>query len=284
MARSKPKNRKRAAARAIRAAKRSKTLQFLPDQFESRRTVRRRRDKLIGDLRRGGSAEALALAEKLEDCDEHHPCNSGACPVCLREFRVRYLTGTDVSLYERAELQRLSIVPAGGRAHLGKLLEFDQKRFRNAIRQNLRRKGPLLAWVLVGIDVSLNLEPGSGPYWQIHLYVLTPIDSDGVDWRTVFPTDSRDPRPLQARGVRKRRDFPRVFSYLLKADFYRRSRYRARNGRMNTRAFSLKPSELVELSLFLDRYPIRTRLIAHRMRISEGRDRLHFHLADDGPR
>lgn len=236
------------------------------------------KNSLIEGLERSSASPALRLLKKLKKCSKLRPCGSGACPRCMREFRIAYIKAATDDLFPFGPFRRLSVIPAGGRVRLGELEDYDLAKFIARIRKNLERKGPSSKWVLICIDVSLNEEQGRAPYWQVHLYMLTPASSmNECAWRSVFPTDSRDPRPVHENVVAQADEWPCVFSYALKSQFYRRSSYVADNGRRNTRPFNLKRLELVELSLFLDRYPIEARLICHRMKITRSRDRLKFH-------
>lgn len=252
-------------------------------QIESKSDARARRNAYIRVLARNGTAESLQLARRFSSCTPHDPCNSGACPVCCRQYRQNLMSGFNTDLGWYRNIQRVSVVPKGGRVAMGELRDFDLNKATAAASKNLERKGPNRAWAIFGVDMSLNERNGHDPYWQFHLYGLAAkLQGDQFGWKGVFPADSRDARPLHTYEVgRGREDRQRVISYLLKSRFFRRSSYIDENNeRWNTQSFNLRPNQLVELLLFLDQYPIRTRLIGHRVRIIERRNRLNFQISN----
>ncbi len=251
-------------------------------QIESQREAVKQRDCYVSVLERLGTTNSLRLSRRLKNCSAGDPCGSGACPLCLREFRLGLLDGFDADLNWYRFLSRVSVVPKGGRVGEGELEDFDLDRWVATVSKSLVRKGPDNSCAFFGVDASLNVGKELEPYWQMHLYgVAAKLEGEDFDWRGVFPLDKRDDRPLKRGDVGPTyKDRQKVVSYTLKAQFFRRSSYIASNGRWNTRSFNLKSYQLVELLLFLDRYPIRTRLIGHRVSIRELQNRLNFQISN----
>jgi len=192
------------------------------------------------------------------------------------------MSGFEADLGWYRNIQRVSVIPKGGRVAVGELRDFELNSFTAAASKNLERKGPNRTWAIFGVDMSLNERNGHDPYWQFHLYGLAArLQGEQFCWKGVFPVDGRDKRPLQTVEVgQEREDRENVISYLLKSRFFRRSSYIDGNNRWNTRSLNLKQNQLIELLLFLEQYPIRTRLIGHRVRIIERGNRLNFQISN----
>jgi len=256
-------------------------------QIETRLEAQARRDGYVSVLLGHGTTNAQRLGRRLKECSTLRSCGSGACPLCLREYRLSLLDGFEADLNWYRHLTRVSVVPKGGRVAAGKLKDFDLDKWVAAASKNLERKGPDRSWALFGVDVSWNVGKEPEPYWQMHLYgVAAKLEGENFDWSGVFPLDKRDDRPLKRGDVGPTtEDRQKVVSYMLKGYFNRRSSYRgsrnpkARSG-WKTRPFDIKPAQLPELLLFLDRYPIRTRLIGHRVRINERCKLLNFQISN----
>jgi len=114
---------------------------------------------------------------------------------------------------------------------------------------------------IVGIDISLNFQDNEIIGWQLHLYLLI----EGADTlrlreaiKAAFPPEPTAPKPYDFRPVT---DFEKAITYLFKATFYRRSRYKNDDGRARTKDQPLKGGDLRKLLPFLDQYPIGARLI-----------------------
>ena len=61
-----------------------------PDGFETYADAKKRRAQKIRSLRQGDK-DQQRLADKLERCRKGSRCDSGACDVCLRLYRLRLL-------------------------------------------------------------------------------------------------------------------------------------------------------------------------------------------------
>jgi hypothetical protein len=120
--------------------------------------------------------------------------------------------------------------------------------------------------VVAGIDISLNTENNQVVGLQLHLYLLiegknTLALQEAV--KAAFPPEPTAPRPYDFKEVH---DPSGCITYLFKSVFYRRSRYRNPQGHAETRAQALKGKELVELMMWLNRFPIPARLVLRGVR------------------
>jgi hypothetical protein len=117
--------------------------------------------------------------------------------------------------------------------------------------------------VLGGVDVAYNTMNNQDGHWQAHLYLLL-FARDRRDLRDSIrarcPPEPTAMRPYEFAEVRPE-DYPEVVSYAVKGEFYWRSSFTDVNGRTNGRGVSLKPEQAVEAALFLDQYPLGSRLL-----------------------
>ena len=128
-------------------------------------------------------------------------------------------------------------------------------------RSSLRRR-----IVMVGIDISLNLQDNNIIGWQLHLYML--IEGENTlrlreAVKAAFPPERTAPIPYDFDEVNVPSN---CVTYLFKAIFKRRSRYAGADGRPRTKSQNLKGPELRELLQFLDQYGIGERLILRGIR------------------
>ena len=85
------------------------TSNIAPDGFETLAQARDRRAYKIAVLR-GGNGQQQQLAAKLKRCRKGNRCNSGACDVCVRFFRLRLLRQLQPILESRPHWTRASVV------------------------------------------------------------------------------------------------------------------------------------------------------------------------------
>jgi hypothetical protein len=167
---------------------------------------------------------------------------------------------------------RVSWVPPRSSVPIDSLDQFDLKTFRQACLKSLQRVLPTQSVLVGGIDVSLNVQANANPRWRFHVYALAAVSrgAGGSNARSAMEALRRlpageVPRPIKLALLSSGGDLPRVISYSVKAEFYRRSRYfyvRA-SGRpsCNTRAQALPVHRACELALLLDRTSLAARLL-----------------------
>jgi hypothetical protein len=236
-----------------------------PDGFESFADAKKRRARKIRTLGQGDK-EQQRLADKLERCRKGSRCESAACDICLRLYRLRLLRQTGPVLAARLHWTRASVVPAGFLRPLGELTNVELKALGEMIDKRLERSSLRRRIVLAGIDISLNLQDNNTIGWQLHLYML--IEGKNTlrlreAIKAAFPPEPTAPIPHDFAEVNAPSN---CVTYLFKAIFNRRSRYAGANGRPRTRSLPLKGPELRELLRFLDRHSIGERLIPRGIR------------------
>ena len=193
-------------------------------------------------------------------------CDSGACDVCLRLYRLRLFRQTGPVLALRPHWTRASVVPAGFLLPLGELVNVELKALGEMIDKRLERSSLRRRIVMVGIDISLNLQDNNIIGWQLHLYML--IEGENTlrlreAVKAAFPPERTAPIPYDFDEVNVPSN---CVTYLFKAIFKRRSRYAGADGRPRTKSQNLKGPELRELLQFLDQYGIGERLILRGIR------------------
>ena len=142
-----------------------------PDGFETYDDAKKRRAQKIQSLRQGDK-DQRRLADKLEQCRKGSRCESGACDVCLRLYRLRLLRQTGPVLAARPHWIRASVVPAGFLLPSGELANVELKALGEMIDKRLERSSLRRRIVIAGIDISLNLQDNNIIGWQLHLYML----------------------------------------------------------------------------------------------------------------
>jgi hypothetical protein len=192
--------------------------------------------RALSDLRR--KVQALALPAGVANFRQSPPLDAGF------HCHVRYAD----PLWSAEQLQsaRSSLVK-----RLAKRLE------RSSLRSQI---------IFCGVDVSLNVRNNAIIGWQFHLYVLVEgrnTTSLQEALKGAFPPEPAAKSPYKFRLAA---DPKKAITYLYKSIFYRRSEYSTPKGESRTRIQPLKGPELRELLVFLDRFPIGTRLILRGVR------------------
>ena len=241
------------------------TSNTLPDGFESYAEAKDRRDFKI-DVLRGGNRQQQQLAAKLARCRKGARCNTGACDVCARLFRLRLLRQLQPILASRPHWTRASVVPADFLFAEGDLVNVDLNAIRRKISKRLERWSLRNRIVIGAFDIRFNLEENEEVGWQLHLYMLvegehTPRLEEAVKGAFRPEPTARVPYHFtQVTGAIK------PVTYLFKSVFWRRSRYTVFGRRPRTRNMPLKRPELRELLEFLGKYPVGARLILRGLR------------------
>jgi hypothetical protein len=204
-----------------------------PQGFETFADATKRRAQKIRILGRGNRDEQR-LAAKLERCRKGCRCESAACDVCLRLYRLRLYRQTGPVLAARLHWTRASVVPAGFLFPLGALTNVELKALGEMIDKRLERSSLRRRIVIAGIDISLNLQDNNLIGWQLHLYML--IEGENTQRlreaiKAAFPPEPTAPIPYDFDEVNAPSN---CVTYLFKAIFKRRSRYTSANGRPRT--------------------------------------------------
>jgi hypothetical protein len=218
--------------------------------FETPEEVEARSAKQIRILR-NGPKNCHWVADELMQCSDQTPCDSPACPICMRQVR-RWLTGEMLSCFEkRHDLLSVTIVPAGGAIPDSDLPAFNLRKFINTTRKQLHRLKLPHFHAVIAVDVTYDVEKVT---WYFHLHIITV----GIDKPTlmhalkhIYPVTEGIRRPIVIKSVCDR---PRQFSYILKSIWRRKEHYLSPNERRTTKEYPLRGRELRRLMQFLDRY------------------------------
>lgn len=235
------------------------------------------------DVRRMGGFETLHQARerwqrdvaltrdighlRFRRCRQAQPCNSAACRLCMREFRV-WLVSQGIEAFEHGgRMTAVSLVHADWRRDPGTLHTLDLEKLKRQARRHIERTGLRIA-AIGGIDVSFNEHSDAAwnPHWQGHLYLIVQGAKPGDVKKALarfYPVIDSIPRPVQHRIV----ETPvGAFSYAIKSAIFRRVSYVAKAGRGNTNDCPLKPEQQRELLVFFDQHEPIDRLFLRNVR------------------
>ena len=208
-----------------------------------------------------GIKRQLRAKSTLANCRRNHRCETEACRVCMRDFRL-WWTGEAVKIIlQRPNWTRCSVITEGLLIKPGQLSSFDLAGAVKRIRKRLERSLIHDRIVLGGLDVSLNLESNKMSGWQFHLYMLIEgKNSDNLQAavKKAFPPE---PTALAAYDFEEVTDPLKAITYTYKALIQRRSEYINRDGNHETANQPLKGADLRELLPFLSRHEVGARLI-----------------------
>ena len=230
-------------------------------EFETVAAAQRRQAERARTLGRGPDAAQL-VAHRLENCSGttsnrtvNTPCDSPACPTCMRQVRQWLATEMMGYMDECHDLAFVTIIPQYGRIGSGELDRFDVRQFVNTTRQRLRRGGLGAMTAIGGVNVTYDEADRA---WQFHFHMITTgIDAGVLRQRLqrIFPRTKDIYRPVTVLPVRNR---PRQFTYVLKSFWRRKTSFHGHDGQGRWRKYSrelpLKAPELCELLTCLDQY------------------------------
>jgi hypothetical protein len=201
-------------------------------------------------------------------CTQDTPCDSGACPFCMRSFR-RWLVDAGRTLFEERgdPLSVASLVHHSLSRFPGHLNTFDLRKAKRQLARHVDRAGLGALVAIGGFDFSYNQPTAPvNSYWQPHAYVIFQGAEPEIVKQALspfYPATTNIPRPIRTRRVC---DLMQALSYAMKAVFSRRSSYADNQGRPNTRGFDLKPEAERELISYLDQLKPNDRLFLENVR------------------
>ncbi len=234
-------------------------------------------------------ARAIALAEKLESCDERARCLSPACPHCAaaaRRFFAKTLSRSLPNLAGGKPIVMVSIVPADGIVMPGQLSAELAKRLVRRWRDRLARAG--IDWFVGALDFSFNESSDDEfqAHWSIHFYGVTSCD-DVKDLKRCllksFPRSDIVLRPVKVKVWDER---IQALRYVLKDQWVRRISYadgkrhdrqsgESRQCRVTTKD-RLRSRHRLELLLVLDELGQQRRFLMRCVQFGVMQDRARF--------
>lgn len=229
--------------------------------LESWEQAKAQRDAYVAHLRNGDAKDKL-LAEKLQTCSKLNPCESGACPLCTRALRKRHVDNIAyLNKYfcpPKAAIA-LTLVPSSSWARGDHLADLDLTIIKQKLAKRMRKSG-IAKSLAGGIDISRNEDEGRR-CWHAHAQIIAwADDTDALAkrLRNAFPAGATAIKPVFMKVVHH---LPGAASYTLKNMFVRRVSYVDKTGRRNSRKVRLTGPETRELLCWLDRYPLKHRVI-----------------------
>ena len=220
--------------------------------FESTGLCLLRLRALVQILAAGGT-RSRKLADKLSKCKKGKRCHSGACPTCMRAFRLRW-AGQIAQLIcaDDEDWCFVTLVPPE-KFKLGDLSDYNPKLAKDRLRKQFAR-GALSGSIAVGgIDFSFNVSANGNSHWQPHWHIL--IKSSSEDARTALKQYFPGSSSVVVKAVRKA-EVLGVATYTLKSTF----KIKQPRPDLNNKAPSVSAIHLAELMPLLDRWGIVQRL------------------------
>jgi len=268
--------------------KNARALRFKPpEKFETLEVAKKRRQKCIAHLMAlTNNEKAQVPATKLLSCRKSARCRSGACPVCMRLYRLRWIKECCKLLAQLGDVYRVSMILDHASLEPDSLHLLDLPKFLEAQQTAINRALPddLKVIIIGGIDISLNTLENGDAHWCPHLYLLI-ASASGQGLSKDVLDDSLKPmarrssasRPYMSTLVKQHglgkppcpgliplplspeEVLAKVVSYALKAAFVHRSGYgyirRLSNEQShNTRPQSLRGPSLTEALLFMGQH------------------------------
>lgn len=236
--------------------------------FESFADAKERRTNLINILD-GGGDDACAVAEILSECRIGVRCQSAACPVCLRRFRIWWCSNVAHHVYSasNARWSGISLVPPDLRYLPGQLHLFDPKIFKDRLRKQLSRGSLARQPFIGGLDFALQEFSDSRrqPEWRPHVYGFmygsTP-DAINTALKRHYPSSFDTPRPLRTRPIDLgSQNIVRAATYSFKSTFDVRKAVSGDDGERDTEKSALGKEYWLELAPLLHEWGYGGRLI-----------------------
>ena len=200
-------------------------------------------------------------ARPLMKCRRGHRCETEACRVCMREFRLWWAGEAVKIMLQRPNWTRCSVIAKDLLVPYRQLSTFDLTAAVKRIRKRLQRSAIHDRIVLGGVDVSLNLEKNKIIGWQFHLYLLIEGKNDNDLQAAVEKAFPDEPTAFAPYDFEQISDPLEVITYAYKAEIKRRSGYKGNDGNHRTKDLPLKGPDIRKLQPFLARYKVGARLI-----------------------
>jgi hypothetical protein len=220
---------------------------LLPE-FETVKRARREQRRRYRRLQRGNSEEQQ-LASKLKGCCKKQRCQSAACSICMRRFRL-WLSGEMLRLFGNTTgLLFVTLVPPTTVCPADELDTLSPRRMGDMLRQQLIRAGLGHVTAIGGIEVDLN---DATQMWEPHFHIIvagsTPAQFEALREHG-YTSDTTIQRPMRTDKVRNP---ARQFSYCLKSYCTRKVSYQDPRGKQRTRKLRLRNPHHNAALLWLD--------------------------------
>lgn len=219
-------------------------------------------------LRNSSDNDCLELAGKIEVCRRlKHPCSSGSCPRCCRDFRRWFYAEASKLCDEYNQACILTVILYDKAMTSREFGEFCPRKLKQYFGEHLRQCG-FKDPVIGGLEIDYHPETG---LWLPHFHLLvlgndSPIKTLRNIYRKIESILGRTAKNDRAVRRDKLLNTPEQISYLFKSYWSRIEAYQAPNGKRWTRKLRLKPAELRLSLLVMDRIGFTGRLFLYGVR------------------
>lgn len=212
--------------------------------------------------------------KQLPVCNRKKRCQTEACPVCRRKFRLNLVLQCERLGLDEMQWTRVSFIPDKMLWKPAMLPEVEIKKQLEALRKRLERSDIADLVMIVGFDLSFNTFENEEVGWQGHFYGLIMAPNTRKLRRAFMEAIKPDPsveRPFWFKQV-KPGDFLKCLTYSYKNDFYRRSGYFEKRpktdgkARKRTSPQALSGRRQLELASWLAGHPVGARLFLRNIR------------------
>ena len=244
----------------------------MPDKFETYQMAKSESEIRQNMLLTSTNPDDWELAEKLENCTKKEPCESGACPKCLRKFRRWWYYETDKICDKYKKAYALTIVLYDELLENNQLNKYEPGTLKKRLRKQLVRSGftkPVLGALDMDFDTELEC-------WMPHFHLL--VLSSEREIKTLRKRFYRPTEPIKGHSAMVLRpthhslikDRDKQLTYLFKSYWVKKEIYIDETGKRRTRAFRLDKHELQTSLRYMDRVGIKGRLFLYKLRIRKG--------------
>lgn len=257
-----------------------------PHEFEALDEAKRRRRSRIRKLEKEGTAKALEVARVLEACRPGSRCETLACNVCVRRFRIKN-TKASVGFMNGRPYVRASIIPA--RQQFFDLSICKLTRVAGSLRRQLARTlGNLI--IIGGVDLLLHDNPDpSKAYWQIHFYLLIEGElTDGLKQRVKEAIEG-EPTAFVSHMLCQvnPNDYAKVASYATKSYFgkwWPRRRKPGQKGRPGHTPCRLDAKQEAQMAIWASQFRPKDLAVRHNCKLMGSELTQTGRQADKAPR
>jgi len=221
----------------------------------------------IHTLSQSEDEKCLQLAEKLKNCIKGSRCNSGACPVCRRNFR-RSVSGEVLRNFsDLSKAFSTTLVFTELRVREQKLFSINPLAMMETLRAQLKASGLGNIIAIGGFENDFDVETQR---WEPHVHLLTyGCSYDELDaLRKYYPPVKQVRRPML---IQKIKHPEKQYSYCFKSYMARKEKYIGKY-RICCRKYRLRPHSLHNLSLlYLDQFAPQELLFMQNMQTKNGK-------------
>ncbi|SDE64537.1 hypothetical protein [Rhodospira trueperi] len=210
--------------------------------FETRAKAKAERQRRVKMLRKHGSREAIAVANRIGGCNPSSPCLSPACPVCMGRTRI-WLFEQMATIWPidspstLNNLKAVTLIHEDWRVPAGKLHTISAKQMIDQLRQQLRRAGAGFTTVIAAIHGDFD---DDNNFWRLHFHLivdgLTP-DAEKTLRNKHYKRTSMIYRPIKVQAIRNPVS---QYSYIMKSYWPQKNRYWDNSGSVRNRGSRIR--------------------------------------------